>query len=356
MPHFVTLGYAENPVLDHYREKFLEKVTFFWKKYISDDIPSSDFLLFPDYHGALFDMTKEENTPDIQKLRDFLIREYERFQLQLACLGRLPSEVIIPGTKIALTTSFYNPYVDADHVHPDHKKHQIHSGFGSKSFEEWQSLFAKTFDILSRTSPGFQSEVSSLICKIIPYDVSYQVHNSASYGTFIGHLLMSYPTGMDHTELALLEAIIHEYNHNKLNLILQTTDLLRNDRSERYYSPYRPDARHIHGIYLGLHALTGAYWAILHAHLRSVILLPDNWIDKAVLYILKNGLAIQVLEKYAQFTPLGQNIFDEMIAVHQECLQGVRALGLSRDRMSRIQSELQGHYLEAKRTNTVLFS
>lgn len=77
---------------------------------------------------------------------------------------------------------------------------------------------------------------------------------------------MSYPDQMDHPELAILEAILHEYNHNKLNLILQIEPLVLNNREEIYYSPYRPDARHIHGVYLGLHALTGAYWVIWNAH------------------------------------------------------------------------------------------
>jgi HEXXH motif-containing protein len=94
------------------------------------------------------------------------------------------------------------------------------------------------------------AEINETIVKILPFDVSYQVHNSGSFSDAIGHLLMSYPTGIDYPEIALLEAILHEYNHNKLNLILQTEDLVLNDRKELYYSPYRPDARHIHGIYL----------------------------------------------------------------------------------------------------------
>jgi HEXXH motif-containing protein len=60
---------------------------------------------------------------------------------------------------------------------------------------------------------------------------------------------------VQHPELALLEAILHEYNHNKLNLIMQTERLVLNDLTEAYYSPYRPDARHILGIYLGIHAI-----------------------------------------------------------------------------------------------------
>lgn len=127
---------------------------------------------------------------------------------------------------------------------------------------------------------------------------------------------MSYPTGMDHPELALLEAILHEYNHNKLNLILQTETLILSDRREIYYSPYRPDARHIHGIYLGLHAIAGAYWVIWNAHMTGIITLSEMWQEKALLYVLKNGLSLQVLDTYGRFSPLGKEILEEMRSVH----------------------------------------
>ena len=61
---------------------------------------------------------------------------------------------------------------------------------------------------------------------------------------------MSYPVDMTHPEFAILEAILHEYNHNKINLVIQTETLILSNKEELYYSPYRPDARHIHGIYL----------------------------------------------------------------------------------------------------------
>ena len=77
---------------------------------------------------------------------------------------------------------------------------------------------------------------------------------------------MSYPVEVDSPEVVILEALIHEYNHNKINLILQNEVLLANDYEEKYYSPYRPDPRSIHGIYLGLHALSAAYWVIWKAY------------------------------------------------------------------------------------------
>ena len=75
------------------------------------------------------------------------------------------------------------------------------------------------------------------------------MHNSGSYSNAIGCLLMSYPVEVDNPEFVLIEAIIHEYNHNKLHLINQNEKLVLSDKREIYYSPYRPDARHLQGIY-----------------------------------------------------------------------------------------------------------
>ena len=196
-------------------------------------------------------------------------------------------------------------------------------------------LFAQSFDIVNQVSPGFMAEINNIVRKIIPFDVSYRVHNSGSYSDVIGHLLMSYPAGVDNPELALLEAILHEYNHNKLNIILQTEPLILNDLREKYYSPYRPDARHIRGIYLGLHAIVGAYWVIWNAHVSGILTLPDMWLEKSLLYVLKNGLSLQVLDKYAQLSPLGKDILEEMRKVHQECLSLIKQSSLSQDIMDR---------------------
>lgn len=155
---------------------------------------------------------------------------------------------------------------------------------------------------------------------------------------------------MENPELALLEAILHEYNHNKLNLIMQTEKLILNDRREIYYSPYRPDVRHIYGIYMGLHALVGAYWVIWRAHISGVLILPRSWQEKAVLYVLKNGLSIQVLDKYAHLSPLGRDIFEEMRAVHEQCLVSIKQSQISTDILGNSKNSLRGHYQSVRQS------
>ena len=61
---------------------------------------------------------------------------------------------------------------------------------------------------------------------------------------------MGYTIDSEFPEINILEALIHESSHNKLNLLMHFDEVILNEKDEKYYSPYRPDARHIHGIYL----------------------------------------------------------------------------------------------------------
>lgn len=342
--YYSTLGYDSNPLICLYQERFVQKLKKLWVEYIDSDIPEELFLLFPDIHWLLL-ASMRHNIPMRWEYLNILRSEYMRYKRWENLMNDYEK---IAWTNIVLTLDFNNPDI-RKHNHPDHKEKNIGITFWDKSRPEWQELFATSFDILRRISPGFMNEIEHIIRKIIPFDVSHGVHNSGSYSNVIGHLVMSYPTGMEHPELALLEAILHEYNHNKLNLILQTELLILNDRREIYYSPYRPDARHIYGIYLGLHAIVGAYWVIWNAHNQRVLILSGVWQEKAVLYVLKNGLSLQVLDKYAILSPLWKEILEEMRQVHHECLECIKKSDISSEVMERARLAMVAHYREVSK-------
>jgi len=77
---------------------------------------------------------------------------------------------------------------------------------------------------------------------------------------------MGMTTDSPNPELENLEAIIHESSHNKLNLIMQSEKLILNDFEEKYDSPYRPDARHIHGVYIGIHAFVPVVYIMMKSY------------------------------------------------------------------------------------------
>ncbi len=207
----------------------------------------NDFLQIPDVSTTLEGYHASRITPTVAI--EFLSSEYKKFrENQYASLFSQEGHRI-PSTNILLTLSDKNPDSTLD-THPGHKKIGVRTEWGNTPISEWVNLYEKAFNLLRKISPDFDYELSRIIKKIIPLGESQSSHNSASYSLCIGHLYMSYPTHIEFPELAILDAIIHESNHNKMNLIIKQDPLILNDKREIYYSPYRPDPRHIHGVYL----------------------------------------------------------------------------------------------------------
>lgn len=111
-----------------------------------------------------------------------------------------------------------------------------------------------------------------------------------------------------------MEALIHEWSHNKANLARNIVPLIANGPEESYYSSYRPDPRPIEGIFLGLHAFAPTVSVFLDAF--ESVLDPDSRIAKVYGMHLKNELAAEVLGKYLIPTSEGSKFLAETLAVH----------------------------------------
>lgn len=114
-------------------------------------------------------------------------------------------------------------------------------------------------------------EVTSVIKKIIPLGTAKETHNSASYKECIWHLYLWYEITSNEPEVLNMDAIIHEYSHNKLNLILHFDSVILNPYEEKYYSAIRPDARPISGVFLGYHAFAPVMYLIMKAYNDGLI-------------------------------------------------------------------------------------
>lgn len=344
--HFFTLWNHDNSIINKYYEQYLGQLhSIISPLHISQTIFPSDFLGIPDI-ATTIEWYKNRKISEM-KVREFLLKEWTFFS------SYKPHEMfsaywsLIHGTDIRLTMTDANPD-NQNKNHPDHQESGVGIGWGTMPEPEWLSLYTRSFAILRDISPGLFHELTQMIKKIIPMGVSHRIHNSASYDSCIGHLYMSYPTGIDHPELAVLEAIIHESNHNKLNLVMKSDILILNTREEVYYSPYRPDTRHIHGIYLGLHALVAVLSVFITAHRTRVYMLPDTWLEKMIIYHMKNALSIKVLEKYRRFTPLGDTIFEEMQTVQRETNLHIQGLSVPQDTMLRARDAVRGHFSQVQ--------
>jgi HEXXH motif-containing protein len=108
---------------------------------------------------------------------------------------------------------------------------------------DWMQVYTKTFKLLKKIDSGIYDELNSIIEQIIPFGTARNVHNSASYKECIGQIYLGYTLCDSQPEVHILEALIHESSHNKLNLLLHFDPLLKNPYEEKYYSAIRPDAR-----------------------------------------------------------------------------------------------------------------
>lgn len=361
--NYYVLWKKDNTMLLGYLEKFyvlLENklVTLSEKWIISHQISQllshaqkKEFILDPDISSIILAIYAElidwvhQHLWDIQKYVQKLSWEIDIFIAWDHEKLAMNRGTKINNTHIRLTYIDNNPY-NIMEAHPDHEKTWWNLWWWEKSEEEWIDIYSKTFEILEKTDEGIYDELNMIIKKIVPLGTSYKVHNSCSYKECIGHLYMGYTVDSDAPEINNLEAIIHESSHNKLNLLMHFDPIIINDYQEIYYSPYRPDPRHMHWIYLGLHAFAPTIYILLWAYLRWLINW-EYWGEKIVLYHVKNKLALKMIEKYSKLTPLWIEILEEMKYIMSLTEGKIKDMHLSSDIIKRVNDRAREHFSQA---------
>jgi HEXXH motif-containing protein len=251
----------------------------------------------------------------------------------------------IMGTSIKLTLADLNPYSWFE-SHPDHEKTGGILGWWEKNQTQWWEVYSRTFELLKTIDRGIYDELNTMIDKIIPLGTSVNIHNSASYKECIGHLYMGYTLESDFPEINILEALIHESSHNKINLLMHFDPLILNDFSEKYYSPYRPDARHIHGCFLGLHAFVPTMYVCLKAYKNGLLWKNNHWLQKFVLYTLKNKICLRVIQKHAKLTHMWQEVVDEIQQVMEMTQLLMKQIWVSKQLLLQVNAQVKEHFYQ----------
>ncbi|MDD2892126.1 MAG: HEXXH motif-containing putative peptide modification protein [Candidatus Gracilibacteria bacterium] len=314
-------------------------------------IEKRDFILSPDQSSIINVLYKELIEGKSQYLGDYKRYEQQlKKEIDLFLNGKhneltMSQGAHIYGTQIKLTILDNNPYNQME-AHPDHQATGGVMGYGQKSEEEWLRIYEKTFGLLKEIDIGTYTELNQIIKKIVPLGTSFGTHNSASYKECVGHLYMGYTIDSDMPEINNLEAIIHESSHNKLNLILQFDPIVLNDKQEKYYSAIRPDARHIHGIFLGYHAFAPTMYIIMKAYLNGYLGNHKQWFEKIVLYYIKTKFLQKMIKKYAILTELGKEISEEIDYVIKEMDVLIKKLNPSSEVLKRAKERQEQHFQE----------
>ena len=147
------------------------------------------------------------------------------------------AEAFVPiagGIHLALVDN--NPLAMSE-AHPDKQGNAL--DLGGRPAEQWCETLAAGLELIGRHMPELRGEIDLYLHQIVPVGYDDHRHLSASYQEAIGTVYLSlHPQAM-----TMVEATIHEFQHNKLHALLELDPLLDNAFSPLYASPVRPDPR-----------------------------------------------------------------------------------------------------------------
>ena len=172
-------------------------------------------------------------------------------------LRRTPSRVVSPFTRassyrrvegdILLALEDNNPLAMVE-AHPDKEGNAI--DLGGRSEDAWLASLRAALALVAEHLPDLRREMDLYLHQIVPVGWFPEKHLSASYREAIGTVYLS----LHPSEMTMVEALVHEFQHNKLNALLEVDDVLENAHEPLYRSPVRPDPRPLHGVLLAVHA------------------------------------------------------------------------------------------------------
>jgi HEXXH motif-containing protein len=113
--------------------------------------------------------------------------------------------------------------------------------------------------------------------------------------------------------MTMTEAVIHEYQHSKLNMLFHLEAVMYNAFHPLYTSPVRPDPRPLHGIMLAAHAFVPV--AELYRRMEEAgapMSMNGYFRERFEQIVGKNSDAISTLLENADPTPRGRAVIDEL--------------------------------------------
>lgn len=231
------------------------------------------------------------------------------FQLDDAAPAHLtrPYLEIVPGLHLALADN--NPLSEFE-AHPDKQGNTL--DLGDKPAAAWLDPLREAIRLIDEHLPHLGQELRLTVQLLVPVGYEPERHLSASYQEAVGLLYLTlHPNAMTMTE-----AVIHEFQHNKLNAAFGLDPLIVNAFSPLYASPVRPDPRPLHGVVLAVHAfqpvarLYEAMCAAGHPLSRN-----PAWLQRFADVVRLNHEGATTVLNHAEPTPSGVGLLAEMRAL-----------------------------------------
>lgn len=196
-------------------------------------------------------------------------------------------------------------------AHPDKQGNAL--DLGGHPASEWTETLGRALELIATYMPALREEIDLYLHQIVPVGYDDRTHLSASYQEVIGTVYMTL-----HPQLmTMVEATIHEFQHNKLHAMLELDPLLHNAFHPLYSSPVRPDPRPLQGVLLAIHAFLPI--ARLYQLMRDAghegTASPD-FERRYAQIVAGNRAAAEVLLEHGQPTRAGAGLLDELRRWH----------------------------------------
>jgi HEXXH motif-containing protein len=189
-------------------------------------------------------------------------------------------------------------------AHPDKQGNAI--DLGGHPAPEWIDVLRGSLGLVAEHLPDLREEMSLYVQSIVPVGFEPEKHLSASYREAIGTVYMT----LHPRPMTMVEALVHEFSHNKLNALLELDDVLENAFAPLYPSPVRPDPRPLHGVLLAVHAFVPV--ARLYEKMREAG--DTRATDARFAEIVRiNREGTDVLRENARPTAIGQGLMAELL-------------------------------------------
>jgi hypothetical protein len=187
-------------------------------------------------------------------------------------------------------------------AHPDKEGNAI--DLGGRPMQEWLDSLRAALALVGEHMPDLRGELGVYVQQIVPVGYFPDKHLSASYREAIGTLYLS----LHPNRMTMVEALVHELQHNKLNALIESDDVLENAHEPLYASPVRPDPRPLHGVLLAVHAFVPVARLYERAIEAGATGLDARF--REVVRINREGT--EVLLAHARPTPVGTGLLSEL--------------------------------------------
>jgi HEXXH motif-containing protein len=234
-----------------------------------------------------------------------------------------PRHHALRGDVAHLATVDHNP-IAAFEAHPTKSGNAV--DLGGRPEAEWIGVLDGAFALVGQFLPQTFAEMRLMLQEVVPVGYDSVRHLSASYREAIGTMSVTLHPNV----MTMTEAVVHEFQHNKLNVASDGVDFLANAFHPLYPSPIRPDPRPLWGILLAVHAFLPV--AELYRRMRDSKhpFATDPGFERRLSDIdLKNHEGMEMLRAHAQLTPAGAALLADLEALEQRHLADRTARGLS---------------------------